>query len=242
MDEGGRKRSELDYAWGWFQYHASQRLTAFNFFLVIVGFLLVGYAQAVDHRWQAFGIALGAFGAVVALAFLALDVRNEELVLRGEDALHKMEASMWISLTDPTSTRSMLPKAIIFCKTPGGFSMWAARRAAFFVRHKFWLRLITFFAAVGFALAAGWAICDYPGSGSSPVVCRESSVFVLHRPGFDLNLVQRSEREGVQAGKADDSGRADQGGGVRIGPIDGRDRKLVENGRRCDARASSDSP
>jgi hypothetical protein len=233
-----RERIELDYAWGWFQYHASQRLTAFNFFLVIVGFLLVGYAQAVDHHWQTFGIGLGAFGALVALGFLVLDVRNEELVLRGQDALKGLEATMWVSLTDPDGERPKLPRAITWGRRPGRLSERVAPKAAFFVRHKFWLRLITFLAGIGFALAAAWAICDYPGSGSDPVTCRESSVFVLHRPGFDLSLVRRSEREGARPGHGDDSGRPGDGlsGEVRIGSIRGRDRKLVENGQHCDAR------
>lgn len=77
-------RIEFDYAWGWFQYHAAQRLTSFNFFLIIVGFVLVGFAQAIDKQWDAFGVGLGLLGVVVAAGFLALDIRNAELVFRGQ--------------------------------------------------------------------------------------------------------------------------------------------------------------
>jgi hypothetical protein len=213
-DDNG-KRMEFDYAWGWFQYHASQRLTAFNFFLVIVGFLLVGYAQAVDHDWKGLGFGLGAFGAFVALAFLMLDIRNAALVRRGKDALETLEEErMSFSLVTP--------------------------HAHILTKHKLWLRLITSLAAVGFALAATWAACDYPGSGSGSVACRESSVLVLHRPGFDLNLVKRSEREGVNSEDDSESRRPGHSsvGGVRTGSTRGVDRKLVENGRHCVAKPS----
>lgn len=37
--------TRTDYAWDWFAYHAGQRLTTFNFFLVIVGVLTVGLVK-----------------------------------------------------------------------------------------------------------------------------------------------------------------------------------------------------
>src|SRR5262245_47647381 len=89
---------ELDYAWNWFQDSASQRLTTFNFFLVIVGLLLVAYAQAVSHDWCVFGITIGVIGAIVALGFLILDVRNEVLVNRGRCALTMLEKNLHIEL------------------------------------------------------------------------------------------------------------------------------------------------
>jgi hypothetical protein len=35
--EDKRLEVQLNYAWSWFQYHAGQRLAAFNFFLIIAG-------------------------------------------------------------------------------------------------------------------------------------------------------------------------------------------------------------
>jgi len=40
---------KMNYAWGWFQYHADQRLKAFNFFLVILGILIVAYGAAMKE-------------------------------------------------------------------------------------------------------------------------------------------------------------------------------------------------
>ncbi len=41
-------KDKLDYAWKWFEYHAGQRLVAFNFLLVLMGALSVGYYKAYD--------------------------------------------------------------------------------------------------------------------------------------------------------------------------------------------------
>lgn len=100
---------DADFAWNWFQYHASQRLTSFNFFLVIVGLLLVGYAQAVGHSWDGFGVALGMLGALVAAGFLALDVRNDELVQCGLVALEELDGST--RLIRENKRRCQLPAA-----------------------------------------------------------------------------------------------------------------------------------
>ncbi len=253
MTDDDRERIEFDYAWGWFQYHASQRLTAFNFFLVIVGFLLVGYAQAVDHRWVLFGVVLGIFGAIVALAFLVLDIRNEELVLLGRDALQGLEKreGMVFSLADP-EPRSTLSEAIAVkrkkeqAENREGEQAEKESKAALVVKHKVWLRLIIFLAGVGFSAAAVWALTDYSGSGSDPVACRESTVFVLHRPGLDLNLVRRSEGEDANAaGKGDGSTQPSQSssGETQIGSKAGTESKLTEGGSNCDAKSTGgDSP
>jgi len=42
-------RARMTYAWAWFQYHADQRLKAFNFFLVILGILVVAYGAAMKE-------------------------------------------------------------------------------------------------------------------------------------------------------------------------------------------------
>jgi hypothetical protein len=41
--------TRMKYAWDWFQYHADQRLKAFNFFLVILGILIVAYGAAMKE-------------------------------------------------------------------------------------------------------------------------------------------------------------------------------------------------
>ena len=73
-------KDKLDYAWNWFEYHAAQRLTAFRYFLVFLGILLIGYNSGLEAQNVFFASAVGCVGAFVSLAFLALEIRNEELV------------------------------------------------------------------------------------------------------------------------------------------------------------------
>jgi hypothetical protein len=77
-----RLETELTYAWNWFQYHAGQRLTAFNFFLVIVGVVAVAFTKALEQGWTVLGAVVAGLGALISIGFLFLDVRNEEA--RGE--------------------------------------------------------------------------------------------------------------------------------------------------------------
>lgn len=85
------------YAWNWFAYHANQRLTAFHFFLIIFGALIIGYSQSIDKSaWISLGIAI--FGAFISWVFVLLDVRNEELVNCGRDALDKIEKDMGMEI------------------------------------------------------------------------------------------------------------------------------------------------
>ena len=84
-------KDSLDYAWKWFQYHAGQRMLAFNFLLILMGALSIGYYKAFDSgsHWHAAIVA--AFGVVVTFAFLVLEWRNEELVNIGRNALRSIE-------------------------------------------------------------------------------------------------------------------------------------------------------
>jgi hypothetical protein len=84
----------IDYAWKWFNYHATQRLTAFNYFLIIVAILANGYLICVDKHLYALQVGLGLIGSIISIAFLAIDARNTQLVDDGRNALRKLERSM----------------------------------------------------------------------------------------------------------------------------------------------------
>jgi hypothetical protein len=84
----------LVYAWSWFGYHAQQRLTAFNYFLVVAGLLTSGYVTCYNSHLYSLQIVIGIIGALISIGFLALDVRNEELVNDGRDALRKLEHAL----------------------------------------------------------------------------------------------------------------------------------------------------
>lgn len=162
-----RPNFEFDYAWNWFQYHAAQRLTAFNFFLIIVGLLLVAYAQAIDHGWVGVGVAVGALGALVAVGFSALDVRNEELVNCGRQALLLLEKESRLRLATESAARGQLQETLGDRWVGGLLHSWVkvkpTSRAGLFT-HRLWLRLILAAVGIGFFTGAVWALLGYPGT------------------------------------------------------------------------------
>jgi len=131
----------LNYAWGWFQYHAAQRFSAFNFFLLVVGALTVAYANAATHHSRTLGAAVALLGTFMAAGFAAIDTRNEQLVDCGRVELAEVEPRFAICITRSAETR---------------------RHRV--VSHRIWFRLmIGVFGVVSLA-AAVWPIaCANPG-------------------------------------------------------------------------------
>jgi hypothetical protein len=176
-----QEKLEFEYAWNWFQYHAAQRLTAFNFFLVLVGFLLVGYAQAVDHRWDGIGIAIGTLGALVGFGFWALDVRCEELVRCGSSALLTLEERLGVEIAKVDEDRGQLAKALD--RSPMGTGIYSkligsGKRRRNLLKHRTWLRLITSTVGLAFAVGAVWAATGFSGVAEDPPARPEPHAFV----------------------------------------------------------------
>lgn len=86
-----RLPSRLDYAWKWFQHHATQRTTLFNYFLVISGILATAYVNLLKEGYCYLGAGLGLLGVLISVGFHYLDCRNRELVRFGEDVLRRLE-------------------------------------------------------------------------------------------------------------------------------------------------------
>src|SRR5258708_30186388 len=78
-----RTDTTLTYAWNWFAYHASQRLQAFNFFLLILAALATGYLTALDNDYGLLQITIRVACILISFAFLAPDLRNQQLVTDG---------------------------------------------------------------------------------------------------------------------------------------------------------------
>ena len=81
----------FEYAWRWFDMHARQRVTMFNFFLLSTGVLANAYGILLREGfyWQSAAVAV--IGAFAGLVSCFLDVRNSQLVDMGEEALKKVE-------------------------------------------------------------------------------------------------------------------------------------------------------
>ena len=86
-------KARLDLAWKWFDHHAKQRTSFFNFFLIITGILLNAYVIAIrdDQLLIAFMICIT--GIFQSLAFITFDCRGRQLVTHSEDVIEKIERS-----------------------------------------------------------------------------------------------------------------------------------------------------
>ena len=142
---------KLDYAWNWFNLHASQRVTMFNYFLVASGILANAYGLLLrEELWAVAAVAAG-IGCIVSLISLGLDRRNRQLVKLGEEVLRDIER-MYL-FPDPhfddgdSSRLGILHREAQHGEPP------------LFFKHRFLIRFLEALVAVGFFAAALYAIC-----------------------------------------------------------------------------------
>lgn len=142
----------LTYAWNWFSYHAQQRLTAFHYFLIIVGFLIAGYITSLENDLYVVQAILGLVGVLISIAFLALDVRNTQLVDDGRDALRKIEKALNMETGIHRADYGRAKKALLRELLLDDWLKTSSQRKIR-ISHGFWLRsiervaLLLFFAA-----------------------------------------------------------------------------------------------
>lgn len=84
-----------DYAWSWFDFHAKQRVSMFNYFLIITGIFANGLIGVLKTDFRSIAVALGILGIITSFAFFCLDLRNKQLVEMGEDVLLKIEEEIF---------------------------------------------------------------------------------------------------------------------------------------------------
>jgi hypothetical protein len=82
---------ELDHAWKWFEYHATQRMTVFRFYLIMVGAIGAGYIASLKDNDDLIALIIAIFGASGSILFWRLDQRVSDLIKHGEDALSQIE-------------------------------------------------------------------------------------------------------------------------------------------------------
>lgn len=102
------------------------------------------------------GSLSGALGLLVGIGFVFLDVRHEELVNCGRDALTTLEGHLRVQPSQRAVDRSFL------CES-GRIGRRAARseRGRRWVTHRRWLRLIEAAVALMFCLGALWALSGF---------------------------------------------------------------------------------
>lgn len=107
-DESEAQRHTLDHAWRYFELHASQRMSLFNFFLVFSGLVAAGTGGAFVRLPQVSTVA-GVALAGVAFLFFKLDQRVSFLIKRAEAALVEAESPVpeyaRLFATEPSETK-----------------------------------------------------------------------------------------------------------------------------------------
>jgi len=89
---------ELKYAFEWFKYHANQRYTAFYYYLLIIGALLLAYLHTSSNSLAKYNPIVCMLAIISSMAFYLLEYRNEELVNYGRKGLEKMEELLGINI------------------------------------------------------------------------------------------------------------------------------------------------
>jgi hypothetical protein len=82
-----------DYAWKYFEFHANQRLTTFNYYIAVSGLVTTGLVASFHRAVEVpyLGIVLGLLLIAFSHIFWRVDARNRILVQYGEDALKLFE-------------------------------------------------------------------------------------------------------------------------------------------------------
>ncbi len=65
--------ARFEYAWKYFDFHATQRTTMFNFFLIFSGFFIGACATLLKEEQYVLTGILSSFGAVISLRFIFLE-------------------------------------------------------------------------------------------------------------------------------------------------------------------------
>jgi len=93
MPENERLREQRRWAWDYFELHAGQRMSLFNFFVLISALLTAGLASTFkkDCDLQLLAFILGLSLLVISLVFWRLDLRVGSFVKHAEETLKSLE-------------------------------------------------------------------------------------------------------------------------------------------------------
>ncbi len=97
---------QFDYAWKWFDFHARQRTSMFNFYVIVVAavFGAIGALLREDQANATIIVIFCIFGIATSLIFFGFDRRNIRLLSYGEVTLIWLEKNKFF----PTETEKVL--------------------------------------------------------------------------------------------------------------------------------------
>lgn len=94
-DEINNQRA-FDHAWRYFELHAQQRITVFNFFLAISGLVSAGVGVCLQQgtKFSVLASLLGVFLSLVSFIFWKLDQGVSEMIKVAESAICQVESAV----------------------------------------------------------------------------------------------------------------------------------------------------
>jgi hypothetical protein len=147
----------LDYAWKWFDYHAKQRVSMFNFFLIASGLLATAYVNALKDGQNVLGAVVSFLGGLIALGFVVLDWRNATLVYLGENVLRRLEKGyLFVDFSGLDEKLKEVGKGILYRDTHESRRCW--RR---WQKHTYCLKFIEILVALGFLAGGVYALVGH---------------------------------------------------------------------------------
>ena len=101
MSSNASLKEQRDYAWSYFQLHANQRISSFNFFVVLAALLTTGLAGTLksEFKHDYVGVFLGLSLIVISFVFWKMDQRVRYLIKHAEKALKTIE-EQWVRNED----------------------------------------------------------------------------------------------------------------------------------------------
>lgn len=94
MNEEFNRASE--HVWRYFELHAQQRMTVFNFYIAITGLLAagIGFTLQQGEKYVILTCLMGLFLSFISFIFWKLDQRVSMLIKSAELALHELEIKL----------------------------------------------------------------------------------------------------------------------------------------------------
>lgn len=95
MDGKLTEKDALNIAWNYFQQHAQQRISYFNYFIMFSSIMITALIATLSPQFNLnfLGVGIGLMQVMIAVVFVKIDQRNKYLTKIGEKALIEIENS-----------------------------------------------------------------------------------------------------------------------------------------------------
>ncbi len=89
------EKDELDHAWRYFQLHAAQRITVFNFYVAASGLVIAGliYSLRGGEETALYSVIAGIALVLLSVVFSMMDKRVKEMIKSSERTISRIETS-----------------------------------------------------------------------------------------------------------------------------------------------------